>query len=193
MKLKLINAIPYSYAPFFRGLHIAVAVLILSQIINSNFIEAELLTDSSVEGVITWLHVVSGFLLIFLGLTLLAWMLSQRGFRWYYAWMMLDFNGIRRDIKLISQRKLPEAAQGGIAAAVQGLGVLALLLVASSGGVWFLAETLLKNASDAAEYYLRLHKFLTTFIEIYFYAHGLMGLLHMLLVRNTPASGTEKT
>lgn len=188
MKSKLLGAIPYNYAPFFRGLHIAIALLILSQIVNSNFIDAELLSDSSFEGIMTWIHIVSGFLLLFLGVALLAWMISQRGFRWYYAWAMLDFSGIRRDIKLISQFKLPEASRGGIAAAVQGLGVLALIVVASSGGIWFIAEAFLKASSDTTEYYIDLHKFLTTFIEIYFYAHGLMGLLHMFLARKTAIS-----
>lgn len=191
MKSTLTALIPYSYAPFFRGLHIAVAVLILLQIINSNFIEAERLNLSSIEGVITWIHIGSGFLLLFLGWILLIWMMSQRGFRWYYAWLMLDFSGIKRDIKLIRQLKLPEAAQGGIAAAIQGAGVLALILVASSGGIWFLAKTLLSASSGTAEYYLGLHKFLTTFIEIYFYAHGAMGLLHVVLSRTAVISGTE--
>jgi len=188
MKNRFLNAIPYDYAPFFRALHITIALLILSQIINSNFIDSEALSGSGSESVITWMHVVSGFLLIFFGLVLLAWMLTQRGFRWYYAWLMMDFSGIRKDLNTLKNLKLPEAAQGSIASTIQGLGVIALLLVACSGGIWFIANSWWNASEETIDYYLHLHKFLTTFIELYFYAHGAMGILHALLARNSAVS-----
>ncbi|MGV0087525.1 cytochrome b/b6 domain-containing protein (plasmid) [Rahnella aceris] len=188
MKRSLFNAIPYHYAPFFRALHIIIALLILSQIINSNFIEEESLGGSGIEKVMTWVHVVSGFSLIFFGLVLLAWMLTQRGFRWYYAWLIMDFRGVAKDLSTLRKFRLPDAAQGSIAASIQGLGVVALLLVACSGGLWFVANSWLNASEEMANYYLHLHKFLTTFIEIYFYAHGAMGILHMLLARKSDVS-----
>lgn len=53
MKLRLWNLLPHDYAPFFRILHIIVAFLILSQIINSNLTETEAIGEHSLEGVIT--------------------------------------------------------------------------------------------------------------------------------------------
>lgn len=181
MKNKILALLPHDYAPFFRVLHITVGLIVLSQIINSNFTEREALNEYNIVSLVTWFHIISGFMLIFLGLTLLVWMLTQRGFRWYFAWMALDFRGIKDDLLQIVRLKLPKAAKGGIAATIQGLGVVFLLLVSVSGGMWFMANSLLGLPAETTRYYLHWHKFLTTFIEIYFYAHGIMGLLHILL------------
>ncbi|WP_318591349.1 hypothetical protein, partial [Enterobacter kobei] len=77
--------------------------------------------------------------------------------------------------------RLPEAHAGGIAALVQGLGVLALLGVALCGGFWFALNTALGTSPVLTETVLHVHKFLTVFIETYFWAHGAMGLLHIFL------------
>ncbi len=190
MKSRLWNLLPHEYAPFFRILHIIVAFLILSQIINSNFTETEALTESGLKGIITWLHIISGFGLIACGFIMLGWMLSQRGFTYYYAWLTLDFEGIKQDIKMLMKFRLPDAHIGGIASTIQGLGVLALLGVALSGGLWFWLNTI---QSDLADTVIHWHKFLTTFIEIYFYAHGAMGILHLLIERNKNRSPTENS
>lgn len=184
MVKKLWLHLSHDYAPFFRGLHISVALLILSQIINSNFTEREALSDNSLEGYITWFHIISGFTLIFLGFMLITWMLTQRGFRWYYAWIIFDFRGIKQDFSLLKAFSLPDATRGGIAATIQGLGVISLLLVALSGGLWFLAQCMAGIPVDMVRSFMHWHKFLTTFVELYFYAHGAMGILHMYLARN---------
>lgn len=181
MKNKIMALLPHDYAPFFRALHISIALLILSQIINSNLTEREALSGYGLESLVTWFHIVSGFVLVLLGLTLLVWMLMQRGFRWYFAWVALDFKGIKGDLMQLARFKLPEATKGGIAATIQGLGVVSLLAVAVSGGMWFIFNSLPSLPADTAGSYIHWHKFLTTFIEIYFYAHGAMGILHMLL------------
>ncbi|HEY4467972.1 MAG TPA: cytochrome b/b6 domain-containing protein, partial [Klebsiella sp.] len=127
MNEPLRNALPHKDTPFFRILHIIVAVLVLLQIINSNLTESEALSDHTLTGIVTWFHVISGFALIVLGGIMLVWMLKQRGFRYYFAWLTLDFRGIVEDIKMLMSFRLPEAHAGGIAALIQGLGVLALL------------------------------------------------------------------
>ena len=85
MKLRLWNLLPHDYAPFFRILHIIVAFLILSQIINSNLTETEAIGEHSLEGVITWMHIISGLGLIICGFIMLSWMLTQRGFTYYFS------------------------------------------------------------------------------------------------------------
>jgi hypothetical protein len=64
------------------------------------------------------------------------------------------------DVKMLFSFRLPEAHAGGIAALIQGLGVLALLGVAACGGAWFALNTLYGPSSALAESVLHLHKFL---------------------------------
>ncbi|WP_288474179.1 cytochrome b/b6 domain-containing protein [uncultured Pantoea sp.] len=177
----LLRSLPHDYAPFFRGLHISIALLIALQIINSDFIDADALSESGWPALMTWWHALSGGLLLILGLILLAWMIGQRGIRWYFSWAFVDFRQINADIRQLMQFTLPESSRGSIAATVQGLGVAALLLVAASGSAWFAAERLLPSLALYSGLFLHWHKFLTTFIETYFYAHGLMGVAHMFL------------
>ena len=91
MKLRLWNLLPHDYAPFFRILHIIVAFLILSQIINSNLTETEAIGEHSLEGVITWMHIISGLGLIICGFIMLSWMLTQRGFTYYFSYEILSW------------------------------------------------------------------------------------------------------
>jgi hypothetical protein len=195
MNEKLRNALPHRDTPFLRVLHIIVAVLVLLQIINSNLTEREALSDLSLTGIVTWFHIISGFALIILGLVMLVWMLKQRGFRYYYAWLALDFRGVIEDIKMLMSFRLPDAHAGGMAALIQGLGVMALLGVALCGGLWFVLNAMSGPSSVLAQNVLHFHKFLTVFIETYFWAHGAMGLLHIFLTfrnqRKSPATETE--
>lgn len=181
MNEQLRNALPHQDTPFFRVLHIIVAVLVLLQIVNSNLTESEALSSFTLTGIVTWFHILSGLALIVLGIIMLGWMLKQRGFRYYFAWLALDFKGVIEDVKLLFSFRLPEAHAGGIAAIIQGLGVLALLGVALCGGLWFVLNTLYGPSSALAENVLHFHKFLTVFIETYFWAHGAMGLIHIFL------------
>ncbi|MDU1357071.1 MAG: cytochrome b/b6 domain-containing protein [Citrobacter freundii] len=168
MNENLRNALPHKNTPFLRVLHIIVAVLILLQIINSNLTESDALSDYTLTGFVTWFHVITGLSLIVLGFVMLAW-------------VVLDFRGVVEDIKMLISFRLPEAHAGGIAALVQGLGVLALLGVALCGGFWFALNTALGTSPVLTETVLHVHKFLTVFIETYFWAHGAMGLLHIFL------------
>lgn len=45
MKDRLCQALPHRDTPFFRALHISVAILVLLQIINSDFTESEALGE----------------------------------------------------------------------------------------------------------------------------------------------------
>jgi hypothetical protein len=80
MNEQLRNALPHKDTPFFRVLHIIVAVLVLLQIINSNLTESEALSDYTLTGVVTWFHVISGSALIVLGGSCWHGCLSNEGF-----------------------------------------------------------------------------------------------------------------
>ena len=97
MNENLRNALPHKDTPFLRVLHIILAVLILLQIVSSNLTESDALSDYTLTGFVTWFHVITGLSLIVLGLIMLAWMLTQRGFHYYFAWLTLDFRGVVED------------------------------------------------------------------------------------------------
>jgi hypothetical protein len=61
---------------------------------------------------VTWFHVISGFTLIALGIVMLIWMLTQRGFHYYFAWLKLDFRGMAADLKTLISLRLPDAHAG---------------------------------------------------------------------------------
>ncbi|ORM71520.1 hypothetical protein [Pantoea rwandensis] len=95
-------------------MHITTALLVLSQIINSNWTRREVMGSGGLESVITWFNILSGFALIVCSLFLTEWMFSQRSFAWYFAWMKLDFSGFMRDLKILRNFTLPDAHIGGL-------------------------------------------------------------------------------
>ncbi|NDO83921.1 hypothetical protein CJP72_25255 [Citrobacter sp. NCU1] len=181
MTTHLRNVLPHQDSPFFRVLHIVVAVLVMVQIINSNLTEREAMGQLTPTGIVTWLHIISGFGLLLCSFLMLAWMMTRRSFRYYFSWMFMDFRGIVDDVRTLQKFRLPEAHSGGMAAIVQGLGVVSLLGTAACGGLWFILNTMYGPDASLTRLVLHLHKFLTVFIETYFWAHGAMGILHILM------------
>lgn len=72
----------------------------------------------------------------------------------------------------------------GLATAVQGLGLGALLLVVLSGLIWFI---LWRNGSSFAGLALETHKNVTLLIELYLIGHGCMALLHFFVWQRNKA------
>lgn len=181
MVYRIRDVLPHQDSRFFRHLHILVALLILAQIINSNLTQRKALGQWSVTGIVTWLHIIAGFATLFCGVIMLYWMLSQRGFRYYFSWVCRDFRGIMQDFRTLGKLRLPDAHPGGIAATVQGLGVVSLHIVAVCGGLWFVLNTYYGANAALTHQVLHLHKALTLYIETYFWAHATMGIVHMFL------------
>ncbi|HGO4211777.1 TPA: cytochrome b/b6 domain-containing protein [Klebsiella pneumoniae] len=164
-----------------RNLHVAIALLVVFQIINSNGIQnaAFSFIDAwQLKYFFNWLHIFSGFTLLILSVMLVVLCFKNRGFKYFYPYLWGDFQQIKMDLLLLTKRELPDASAKGIAACVQGLGLGALLLVIISGITWFL---LWRISSPFAVDILNLHKNLTSLIEIYIVAHGSMGVLHFIL------------
>lgn len=65
-----------------------------------------------------------------------------RGGRWrtYFPWAAGDFAPLGRDLAGLLRGRLPSAEGGGLYAVVEGLLLLALLLVAVTGAGWWLAQ-----------------------------------------------------
>ena len=79
---------------------------------------------------------------------------------------------------------MPVPRPKGLATAVQGLGLGALLLVVLSGLIWFI---LWRNGSSFAGLALETHKNVTLLIELYLIGHGCMALLHFFVWQRNKA------
>jgi len=85
MKLRVWSLLPHEYATFFRILHTMMAFLILSEIINANLTETEAIAEHSLEGVITWMHIISGFGLIICGFLISLRSIFMHMVRWEFC------------------------------------------------------------------------------------------------------------
>lgn len=165
--------------PAIRVLHLVILCLVLDQILISNFMgftKNGHISSQIFVHYCTWIHIGSGLALIPITIVFIFLELRHRGLRYFFAYIYGDTSQLRRDFQQLTQFRLPEADPGGIAAAVQGLGLGALSLVLLSGFTWFLAWTAGASWANTAK---ELHETLTGLVELYVVGHGLMGVLHL--------------
>ena len=97
---------------FLRCLHIAIAILVITQILNSNgmgFTPTQQVRSDLLTEFFTWMHIAIGITLLCLCVALVVYCLATRGFRYFYPYLWGDFTQIRRDLKTITRFKLPES------------------------------------------------------------------------------------
>ncbi len=167
--------------PLVRYLHITILILVLSQIIVSNFIEFEdsgAISTHSLSFFGTWLHIITGLFIFPLALIFLVVELKLHGIKYFFPYLYGDVSQIKNDIQQLKKLQLPEPNAYGMAAAVQGLGLGALLLVLLSGLSWFLSWYMDLSWSDNVK---EAHEFLTGLIVAYVVGHGAMGIMHIFL------------
>ena len=162
--------------PAVRRLHMIVIILVLSQIVISNFMrisDTGKISSDSIEFYGTWLHILVGISIIPVSLAFVTVVIKEHGFQHYYPYLVGIFSQLKSDIQQLVKFKLPESSPHGLASIVQGLG-----LVAFSGLSWFLAWSFnFAWANDVKE----IHKFLTGLIQAYLIGHGIVGILHVYL------------
>jgi len=167
------------FTPLIRFLHYAVIFLVLTQIVLSNFMEVShdgAVGNSVVEYYSTWIHILTGLLLVFVVLFFIYIELKKHGFAYFFPYLYGDFEQIKLDFAQLKSFQLPEASPKGFAAVIQGLGLGALFLVVLSGFTWFITWRLESPfAGDVKE----IHQLLTGLIEVYVIGHGGMGLVHL--------------
>ena len=170
-------------APPVRVVHIWVLLLVVTQIVISNWMHVPQEAASAMHGAnawFSWMHIGLGLLLLCLTTRLAAVCFRSRGLKYYYPYLWGDFTQLRQDICTLRQRQLPGATAQGLAACVQGLGLGAMALVTLSGGTWLL---LWISGQALAPDVRALHQALTGLVEAYLCGHGGMGLLHFWLQR----------
>jgi hypothetical protein len=175
------NYLKERQSPGIRHLHILILLLVISQILVSEFIEfndAGEISQVTIEFISTWTHIITGMLLLPIALAFALIELRKHGFSYFYPYLQKDFKQIKSDIEQLKKFELPESSAKGLAPVVQGLGLGALFLVILSGLSWYL---LWSNGVQWADDIKEVHELFTGLIETYIFAHGAMGLLHIYL------------
>ncbi|MFC5080641.1 hypothetical protein VTH8203_04482 [Vibrio thalassae] len=159
-----------------KVLHALTLFWVLVQIISSNFIHVHADTLWSSINSIAKIHIYSGLLLIPLTLVFVYKVIKRRTIGDMYPWLSGNFTQIKQDLQCLSRVELPESHPAGIAATVEGLGLLALLLALVTGTAWYLSA----SSTGISPELLKIHKTSVGLIETYFYGHGAMALLHFI-------------
>lgn len=157
-------------------LHLLILIWVLAQIISSSFMHVHPDTSWNSINTISQFHMYSGLILLPITLIFMAVVIRRRKLSDIYPWLYKNIDVIREDIKTLLTFQLPKARPGGLAATIEGLGLLALLLALVTGCLWYAAA----STGDMSALLLEIHKTSVGLIETYFYAHGLFGLLHLV-------------
>ncbi|MGS0680543.1 hypothetical protein ACVBIL_05190 [Shewanella sp. 125m-7] len=160
-----------------KWLHLFVLSWVLWQLLISFAMDVHGNTPFSQMTIIDKLHIYGGLGLFILSIIFFIIVLHRRKLADLYPWLTGNFSGLKSDLKVLMSLRLPEAAPSGLAATIEGLGLLALLLAVATGLLWYSAITL--GFSFAPEL-LQFHKISVTAIEVYFYGHSTFALLHLL-------------
>ena len=173
--------------PLVLSFHIAVLLMVIGQIIFSNFMgftRTGEVASQLPERLGTWLHIGTGLLLVPVSLIFLFAVIKQRGFKYYFPYLVGELEPLKADIQTLLRFKLPAPGPAGLAAVMHGLGLGALLLVVLSDFTWFLCWNFLPSWA----YQVReVHQLLTGLIEAYLVGHAAMGILHIYLRYRVPS------
>ncbi len=165
--------------PAVRVLHAVILILVICQLVSSNFIEfdkAGRIVATPVHFIGTWTHIATGLTLVPITLVFVIVELLRRGLFDFFPYLQGDFAQVRSDLAALKQRRLPEASPRGLAAIVQGLGLGAVLITLLAGLTWFV---LWRYGVPWAGTVRAIHATLTGLVEAYIVGHGGMGLLHI--------------
>lgn len=165
--------------PAVRFFHIAVLLLVISQILVSNLMEINdkgEIGHKAFEYYGTWAHIITGMVLAPLVLGFVVVELKRYGFGYFFPYLSGDVAQIKSDLAQLFKFQVPEPSPKGLAAVVQGLGMGALCLTLVAGLIWFYAWfNGMAFANDAKE----VHETLTGLVEAYVVGHGAIGVLHI--------------
>ncbi|UJF20259.1 cytochrome b/b6 domain-containing protein (plasmid) [Vibrio sp. SS-MA-C1-2] len=158
-------------------LHGLTVLWVLIQILSSGLMHINHHAIWADISTLSLIHIYSGILLLPICLLFVFIIIKRRTCKDLYPWGFKYFYQLKVDLLILKQCKLPQPSPSGLAATVEGFGLLALLSSLLTGVAWFVA---IKAGLDAS-FFLTIHKTTVGLIETYFYAHGLMGVLHILV------------
>jgi len=169
------------FSPLIRVTHYAVMLLVLIQIVVSNFMDVS--DDGKISNHFfayygTWVHIITGLLLVLIATVFIIAELKKRGLIYFYPYLYGDLSRLKLDLQQLKSLELPAVSAKGLVAIVQGLGLGSLFMVVFSGLSWFI---LWSYHSPLADYVKEIHESLTGLIEAYVIGHGGMGFIHMFI------------
>jgi cytochrome b561 len=155
-------------------LHLLIALLVLWLVASSPWIGMyDRMPDE--PGFFNIGHVIAG--LAVLAMTLVYGLTCTLGGRWrlYFPWLAGDVAAIGRDIAGIFRGERPMSEGGGLFAAIEGLLLLAVLVTALTGAVWFVTQD-----SAAAEPWRQAHVLAVRGAIVLTLLHIVSVVLHLL-------------
>ena len=181
------NYISEQQSFIFRWVHITLAGCVLLQIIDSNFMHVKYALMFFNIGTI--IHIIVGILTSVLALLLVFLSFKKRGLKYYYPYIWMDFQNLKKDFLTIMSLKLPNAKPKGLAAIVQGFGLISIILVCFTGVAWLVFWYFdFPNAHEIQN----IHKTTVGLLEAYIIGHPLMGFMHYLMDKYYPQSLEDK-
>lgn len=184
-----------------RYVHAYVALAATAQFILAPFIA--FLPDNSVSHIgyhfiATWLHMLNGLVLLCVGIAFSYNVVKRKGVEWLFPYIFGQFSVMKKDahqlmqlrliykdrdteketrmFRVLEQLQLPKPHPRGLAAVVQGLGIVLLLLLTILGFFFFVCW--IQNLSVAWDI-ITAHRFVAILFFFFYLGHGGMGLLHM--------------
>ena len=121
-------------------LHLATVLLCAWLVVTSPWVSM-LRRIPADAGLVDWAHVVLGFAALIAGAAYLY--ACTQGGRWrlYFPWLAGDIGPAARDLGGLLRRRLPSADGGGLFAVIEGLLLLALVVVGVTGAAWFMLQS----------------------------------------------------
>ncbi|KKD60246.1 hypothetical protein RN22_11840 [Grimontia sp. AD028] len=124
------------------------------------------------------IHMYGGIGLLLFSMVFFVTVVNRRPITDMYPWLFGNFTVIKADLLILRTGRLPEPKPAGLAAMVEGLGLLALMLATVTGTLWAIAM-LMENPLSPD--FLAIHKTAVGAIEAYIWGHGLFALLHLII------------
>lgn len=166
--------------PFLRMLHALVVLFVILQLCSGAIMRV---TPAGASWT-AWYHMLAGMGVCALSVVLAAYSLRRHGLKYFFPYLWGDTAQIRQDLLASLRGRMVAPRPKGLATAVQGLGLGALLLTAFSGLVWF---WLWREGWSSAHALRALHDWSSFLLIAYFIGHGGMALLHFAFWRKTAA------
>lgn len=160
-----------------KFLHAIVLLGVVWQLLSSAFMHVHGDTLQQNISAMSFLHIYGGLILLPWALVFVLKVLIRRQLADLYPWLSGRFDVIKQDVESIINLDMPETRPAGLAACIEGLGLLALLLALATGGGWYW----FLNMYGPNELLLSIHKLSVTFIQIYFFGHGAAAVLHLIV------------
>ena len=162
-----------------RIIHFLLLLVVLPQLIGSQFIERPFPGDSPAWPYVLHEYVGLGGLIVVAAFWL--WTLLRRGetqlgklLPWFSIARITDvIADMTVQARQMMNGKVPDRSEGALASAVHGLGLLTATAMAMSGAIFFIAE-----GTQVAHTFLELHKLMANLMWAYLFAHAGTAVLH---------------